>query len=447
MTMRNIPRKTRVTADLFNRIIDQANRSDQLRVGQGLIISRSNEGTVINLAESPDFLREPAVEVEVVNDGDTDLPALSIAGIIGDVRATDVRATEGDLVSERVLRVRQAKACDAGNICIVTDLIPKGGNVGTAWIGGVCLVNMVRWFRSDLLNTVECFAGQNYGIATAGGSLDIISEMMDYNGNPIIGTEHLAVVRFNGRRFIRWVNKGTTTVKMGDPIARTSTEDDGMTDGPGSATPPRFDVLTMKSPKDQVPTGDGFINMGGDVAAGQDGVCAIPASEPTLIRANSTSTFKAGDTVGPAFNTIPFSASGVGYHVLAWLGQASDGNKYAIAHASADVGNYRTIQIVSGNTLASGQTGVKYVAAGVGSVPAAYDPNVTSSFIDGIGRGTLYIDNQAQSGYVLLVLDSRTTMNFDVLANEVVVVKQSVDIPVGATTTTVTCWIPVGLGM
>ena len=61
---------------------------------------------------------------------------------------------------------------------------------------------------------------------------------------------------------------------------------------------------------------------------------------------------------------------------------------------------FQTILIDQGNVLASGQNGVKYIAT-VASVPSAYDPTVTSSFIDGIGRGTLYIDGVSQ-GYVLV---------------------------------------------
>ncbi len=63
---------------------------------------------------------------------------------------------------------------------------------------------------------------------------------------------------------------------------------------------------------------------------------------------------------------------------------------------------FRFVEIVSGNTLETGQTGVLYEAT-VSSVPSAYDPNVTSSFVDGIGRGTLYVNGVAQTGYVLVV--------------------------------------------
>lgn len=68
----------------------------------------------------------------------------------------------------------------------------------------------------------------------------------------------------------------------------------------------------------------------------------------------------------------------------------------------------RSITIIGGNTLADGVTlGVKYVAAGVATVPSAYDPTVTSTFVDGIGRGTLYVNGVSQ-GSVLVVNDGRT---------------------------------------
>jgi hypothetical protein len=59
------------------------------------------------------------------------------------------------------------------------------------------------------------------------------------------------------------------------------------------------------------------------------------------------------------------------------------------------------VKIVSGNTLAeNGQTGIENVY--VTSVPTAYDPVTTSSFINGIGRGTLTLDGVTSPDYVLI---------------------------------------------
>lgn len=77
----------------------------------------------------------------------------------------------------------------------------------------------------------------------------------------------------------------------------------------------------------------------------------------------------------------------------------------------------RTILIKDGNTLDTTQLGVKYVGAGVSTVPSAYDPNVTTSFIDGIGRGTMYVNGVAQNGYVLVVNDSRSSFGHALLGD------------------------------
>lgn len=68
---------------------------------------------------------------------------------------------------------------------------------------------------------------------------------------------------------------------------------------------------------------------------------------------------------------------------------------------------YMFVTIEGGNTLDSGQDGVIWSDTEIDEVPDAYDPNVDTSFIDGIGRGTLYINGIAQDGYVLVVNDTR----------------------------------------
>jgi hypothetical protein len=71
--------------------------------------------------------------------------------------------------------------------------------------------------------------------------------------------------------------------------------------------------------------------------------------------------------------------------------------------------------IVTGNTLATGQSGIKKTTT-ITNVPSAYDPTVTSSFIDGIGRGTLWINGVSQ-GLVLIVNDGGggSNVNFDLV--------------------------------
>lgn len=90
---------------------------------------------------------------------------------------------------------------------------------------------------------------------------------------------------------------------------------------------------------------------------------------------------------------------------------------------------YRTILIDGGNTLETGQDGVVYEAT-VASVPSAYDPDVTSSFIDGIGRGTLYINGVAQDGYVLVVNSDDGTFRNALVADDVIYSGGPISIPV-----------------
>ncbi len=112
--------------------------------------------------------------------------------------------------------------------------------------------------------------------------------------------------------------------------------------------------------------------------------------------------------------------------------------------------SFAEVQIVGGNTLADGSPGIKYVDAGVAAVPSAYDPSVTTSFIDGIGRGVLFIDGVPQAGYVLVVADNRSSIHYalkgGVSANgEYVATPTTVSIPVTGTMPVqhVTCYVPV----
>lgn len=106
----------------------------------------------------------------------------------------------------------------------------------------------------------------------------------------------------------------------------------------------------------------------------------------------------------------------------------------------------RRIAIAGGNTLATGQDGIKFSSSTIASVPSAYDPTVTSTFIDGIGRGTYYVNGVSQ-GYVLVVNDGRSgsLVNFDLLGGtdyDVGDVATTVSIDVsGGGGTTVTAYV------
>ena len=61
-----------------------------------------------------------------------------------------------------------------------------------------------------------------------------------------------------------------------------------------------------------------------------------------------------------------------------------------------------TLEIDRGNTLSDGSTlGIKWASPAPTTVPSLYDPTVTSSFIDGIGRATLRM-NGTSLGLVLV---------------------------------------------
>ena len=65
------------------------------------------------------------------------------------------------------------------------------------------------------------------------------------------------------------------------------------------------------------------------------------------------------------------------------------------------------LAIDQGNTLVgTGQLGIQYSATPVTDIPT-YDPDTATSFVNGIGRATLYINGVAEPGYVLVVNDSR----------------------------------------
>jgi hypothetical protein len=92
---------------------------------------------------------------------------------------------------------------------------------------------------------------------------------------------------------------------------------------------------------------------------------------------------------------------------------------------------YMFVLIDGGNTLDNGDLGVIYVDSVIASVSSAYDPNATSTFEDGIGRGTLYINGSAQVGYVLVVNDQRGVNRNAVIAGESPYTGSSVQIPAG----------------
>lgn len=101
-----------------------------------------------------------------------------------------------------------------------------------------------------------------------------------------------------------------------------------------------------------------------------------------------------------------------------------------VPRSAAAASDYLKVIIKDGNTLDTGQDGVKYEATEIDSVPSAYDPDVDSSFIDGIGRGTLLINNVAQEGYVLVINSPQGGLGNAVRDGDEVWVQDTIAIPV-----------------
>lgn len=106
-----------------------------------------------------------------------------------------------------------------------------------------------------------------------------------------------------------------------------------------------------------------------------------------------------------------------------------------------------TVVVIGGNTLGSGQAGIKYSSSAITDAPSAYDPDVTSSFADYFGRGNLYIDGVLQANKVLIVNDlTGGAVNFALLVNDVVVVATPRTLTVGGDpNTTITAYSPLFL--
>ena len=111
-----------------------------------------------------------------------------------------------------------------------------------------------------------------------------------------------------------------------------------------------------------------------------------------------------------------------------------DMNGRRIGARPVDSLSARTVNLLlvvdRGNTLETGQLGVKYYSGTLASVPSAYDPDVTSSFIDGVGRGTLYKNGTAVSGYVLIVNDNQGSFRNALFIGDPIRTSGTVSIPV-----------------
>lgn len=100
---------------------------------------------------------------------------------------------------------------------------------------------------------------------------------------------------------------------------------------------------------------------------------------------------------------------------------------------------FNTVMIDKGNTLDTGQDGINYFSGSKDNLPSAYDPNVTSTFVDGIGRGTLYVNGVAQAGYVLVVNDNHGSFQNALISGDVIFAGGPISVTVSGGGV-VSCW-------
>jgi hypothetical protein len=370
MAVPPIKRGTRLNTTLVNRIIEQANRIDRFDAAEGQIVKVGSGGIQLSNAAKSALMEEPAHAVVVVNAGTVAIDAYAPAGVIESCATED-----GELINQRALKVRVPKAEDAGAFVIAQDRIEPGG-AGLAWCGGTCMVRLYRWFDSEMLERADIAAGERYALASLDGGLDVIWSQRDpVSSAPIVDREHFAVVRFNHQRFLRWYNSGTTSVALGSPIVPNVTDTDGLITGTltgilNCRAPIAADVKTLA-----------YVNVGGTVEAGQYGRCTVRES---LVR--TVASYAAGLTVGAATALTGMSSTGTGFNLLARLG-AYQSVQYAIAKPAGGSSADYSLTIDCGQTLSDGSTlGIKWASPAPTTVPSLYDPTVTSSFIDGVGR-------------------------------------------------------------
>ena len=101
-----------------------------------------------------------------------------------------------------------------------------------------------------------------------------------------------------------------------------------------------------------------------------------------------------------------------------------------VGGGTAEIVEFNVVEVTGGNTLDTGEVGINTYAGTLPSVPSAYDPNVTSTFINGIGRGRLYVNGNLIAGYVLIVNDNRGSFYNALLQGDVKYAGGPVTIPV-----------------
>ena len=199
-----------VSGNMLNRVIEQANRADQLSGGPGVSVSTDESGRGLSLDDLPLISAEAAVIARVVNIGADTIPMYGVMGIV-----EAFHQKKGTFQHERAISVRKPLAEDAGRVAIAIDEIPPK-QVGLACIDGVCIVRIVRWFTGSVFNKASLHVDKFYVLADVQGEFDIIWEETEGFRDE---EEHLALVRFK-RDFVplKYENTGTKTIEIFQPV-------------------------------------------------------------------------------------------------------------------------------------------------------------------------------------------------------------------------------------
>ena len=193
--------------------------------------------------------------------------------------------------------------------------------MGKACIGGICLVNVLRWFDSPFLDRADILSTKTYAHVSVQGSLQILWEEVDDVGDLVIDEEHFAIVKFSDDyQPFRIFNEGATTLPFGTAAIPSDTT--------GLDTGGRLSV----EESDEDSARSVYTIVGGDVAASTEGR-AVLAGRPFLARVDAAPDVKV-DIYGTEDTENEFIQGQSGFLPLADLG-THDGEDWAVLHAAS----------------------------------------------------------------------------------------------------------------
>jgi len=339
----------------------QANKVDNM-FAQGFNIA-TNPNSVDFLRSAKQILaREPAIEATVVNIGTEAVGALRVVAIVEDFN-NDATQTDFDdrVVGERVLSVRKPTVDDTGNIAVLAQAL-AADEVGKAYVGGTCLVEMQRWFDSPILNYADAEAGEDFALARIQGSLRILWEEVDESEELPIDLDHFAVVRFAyNYQTVPFKNTGSVALKDGGP----ATPNNATTGIDATDKQFSFEVAGVDNEATV------YTVVGGDVPVGGTGR-AVFAGLPFLALLNDNMGL-VGDSYGTEASGAKYVRNKSGFRLIAKLG-THDGEEWGVLHYKSPFETTDFEGIASLDSAAPGATGA---GSGVLSLdPASGDEEI-----------------------------------------------------------------------